>query len=123
MSPQARPYPAKVIDDAIEAILVYYSALEAPINHADLLDRSRDAYTIKVRSVVMWFLKTEGHLSYPVIGKRFQRDHTSVINLVRRAHNLETLETLEDVAEFAKERVASRLLTRHAALMDAQVGA
>lgn len=112
-----RPFPPAMVEDAIEAILAYYSALEAPISESDLLDRSRDAYTVKVRAVVMHFLKTEGQMSYPALGRRFERDHTTVINMVRRVHDMVTLEDLEDVARYVQARVARQMQQRHADLM------
>lgn len=111
-----------MVQEAIDAILVYFSTMEAPINHADLLDRSRDAYTLKVRAVVMWFLKTEAHLSYPVIGKMFDRDHTSVINLCRRVHDLVETDDLTEIVTYAKTRVERGMRQRHEAMM-AEVGA
>lgn len=112
-------YPTRMVEDAIEAILVYYSATEDPISEADLVDRSRDAYTIKVRSVVMWFLKTEGHLSYPAIGRRFDRDHTSVLALVRKVHDVVGVDDLQDVVAYTRDRVAKRMQERQNALLEA----
>lgn len=118
MSPAIKPYPTRMVEDAIHALLVFYSAIEAPINEADIKDRSRDAYTIKVRAVLFYFLKVEGHLSYPAIGKRFGRDHTSVLSLVRRVHDLVPLEDLDEVCDYVKEVVSDKMLARHAQLME-----
>lgn len=119
MSSARKAYPNHLVEDAITAILTYFSSLEAPINEADLMDRSRDAYTVKVRAVVMYFLKTEAHLSYPQIGRRFERDHTSVIGMCRRVHDLVENEDLADIIEFTRRTVAKKMLERHEALMAA----
>lgn len=111
------PYPRSMADDAIDAVLTYFTALEQPISRQDLLDRSRDRYTVKVRAVVMYLLKTEGMLSYPAIGKLFGRDHTSVMGMVRRVHDLVDLEDLTDVVEYAVAAVEQQALNRRAKLV------
>lgn len=116
-SKAAPPAPESMVEDAIEAILVYYTTIHGPINEHDLVDRSRDAYTIKVRAVVMHFMKTECHWSYPAIGARFERDHTSVIHLVRRAHHLVDQDEMDDVYDYVRTRVANQMLARREALL------
>jgi len=114
---QPVPLSARIVEDAIEAILVYYSVLDAPINEQDLIGRSRDSYTVKVRAVVMFFLKTECHWSYPTIGARFERDHTSVINMVRRTRTLVPEQEMDDVYDYARTRVAEALTDRRLNLL------
>ena len=55
-----------------------------------LTDRTRDHNTIRARMAVAWVLRHRRSPppSYPVIGKLLERDHSSVIHLVRRADGL-----------------------------------
>ncbi len=114
----------RMIEDAIEAITVYFSVLDTPISEEDLLDRElgRDAYVVKVKAIVMFFLKTECHMSYTAIGDRFERDHTSVLNLVRRVHDLVTVEDLEGITEYVKTRLTVQAKARQEALMQGLTG-
>ncbi len=124
-APQSPP-PAtpRMVEDAIAATLVYFSVLDTPITEADLLDREmfRDPYVIRVKALLMYFLKTECHMSYVAIGNRFERDHTSVLNLVRRVHDLFGPDEIPDIVEYVKMRVAKQAVARHEAMMAEMVG-
>ncbi len=115
------PHPSspQMVEDAIEALLVYFTVTDTPIHIEDLLSRdmSRDPYVVKVKAIVMFFLKTECHLSYVTIGERFERDHTSVLNLVRRVHDFVTQEDLTFVTDYVKLRLTKQAKARQAALM------
>ena len=112
------PWPPKMVDDAIHAVTVYFSVLETPIDESDLIDVSRDAYAVRVRAMTMWLLKTEGHLSYPAIGKRLKRDHSSVLKLVRKIHDLADPEDLADLLEYVNHAISRKAASRRA-LLDA----
>ena len=114
----------RMIEDAIEATLVFFSVTDTPIHEQDLKDRefSRDPYVIKVKAVVMFFLKTECHMPYTAIGERFDRDHTSVINLVRRVHDFVAQEDLDDIVEYVKDRVVQQAKRRQESLLAGVAG-
>lgn len=104
--------PGSFVEDAIESILAYYTVIDAPISEQDLIERSRDPYTVKVRAMVMYFLKTECHWSYKAIGARLQRDHAAVINMVRRVRDLVTEGEMVEVFDYVRERAAQQLQER-----------
>ena len=111
------PAPERVAEDAVELLLEYYSTLYAPVNEADLLEYSRNPYTVKVRTVVAYFLKTECNWSYKAIGSRLGRDHSSVIDMVRRVQNMASAEEIDEAFSYAKDGVSKRLEGRRKSLM------
>lgn len=54
------------------------------ISHADMLSHKRPASVILPRQVAMYLAKSLTSLSLPAIGRRFKRDHTTVLYAVRK---------------------------------------
>ena len=50
----------------------------------DLLSKRRSQVLVKPRQIAMWFCKEMTLMSYPEIGRRFLRDHTTVLHGVRK---------------------------------------
>ena len=62
----------------IEAVSNFYK-----ISKEDLLSKSKAQAFSHPRKIAMYLCKKELKLSYPVIGKIFSRDHSTVINAIR----------------------------------------
>lgn len=111
--------PSVLVEDYIASMLTYFSLTEAPINEAEMMSTAKDPYTIKVRATVMFVLKTEARMTYSQIGARFSREHTSVLNMVRRVHDFMPLDDLTDVTQYVQKQVSLRAKKRRAALLEA----
>lgn len=68
-----KPLATKFIDEV--------SAISG-VHRRDILGDYRFGFTVDARAVIAICLRRRG-VSYPVIGKALNRDHTSIINLVR----------------------------------------
>lgn len=53
------------------------------VSNVALFSASRDRWIMRARQVISWVLFKRG-MSYPDIGRRLKRDHSSIINAVRR---------------------------------------
>lgn len=106
-----------IIDEAISAILAYYSTLEAPINRADIVSKNRNPYVVKVRGVVMYYLKAEMDLSYVHIGSVLERDHSTVMSAVRTISDKIAAEDFDDVVGYVRDRMARVRRERREALL------
>lgn len=71
----ARPF---LLNEIVEAI-----ARTMKVTTADILGPCRSGQVIRARQVVCWVLSKRGQ-SYPQIGRRINRDHSTVISAVRR---------------------------------------
>lgn len=69
-------------------IIVRQEAQRDQVLERSILGRSRKAPIVKTRHRVWWRIRNELKLSYPVIGRLVQRDHTTVISGVKRAEAL-----------------------------------
>ena len=49
---------------------------------------NRSAPVFIARATAMWIMKNELKISYSEIGRAFNKDHTTVINALRRADNM-----------------------------------
>ena len=58
-------------------------SLTTGITVAEILGPSRRADIVQARAMVCWLCRQDG-MSYPRIGRELGRDHSSIINLVRR---------------------------------------
>lgn len=94
-----------VPEEAVKAVLTHYSVLEAPINLDDIMGGSRAEYVVRVRQMVMYVLKDVCGLSYPVIGRILDRDHTTILSGVRRVHLTTSAEEIEEVREYVQARL------------------
>ncbi len=54
----------------------------------DIVSPRRDAWIMRPRHVAMWLVKTLASKRYPAIGGVFHRDHTSILNGVRKIERL-----------------------------------
>lgn len=69
----------------------------------DIMGKSRAPRFADPRHIVMWMLRREG-LSYPQIGRLFNRDHTTIMYGCRR---VERMPALMAVAEKLSKKVAA----------------
>lgn len=54
------------------------------VSMADLVSHRRDKQIAAARQEAMWRLKAETSMTLPAIGRRFNRDHTTVLYSVRK---------------------------------------
>jgi hypothetical protein len=54
----------------------------------DLKSERRNAGTVRARHILFWVTKEFTHVSLPQIGRRFGRDHTTVLNGIRRVQRV-----------------------------------
>lgn len=114
-----KKYDPKMVDDAVQACLVYYAVFVGPqVTEEELCSRSREQNTLMARAAVMWYLRTAAGLSLSEIGKRMSRDHTSVLSLLRRVHDLHTVDGLDALAEYVTELVDRRAHARAMELLE-----
>lgn len=106
-----------IVNEVIDAVLVYFSTMEAPIHRYDIVSKNRSPYVVKVRGVVMYYLKTVLEMPYTQIGTLLERDHTSVLAAVRNIAQKMDREELADVSEYVQARVRRIRDSRKAALM------
>lgn len=74
----------------------------AQITPADILGRERTAHVVRARFAAMAICRDYLGLSYPAIGRAFKRDHTSVINAMRRVDAVCTDTDLDDMEAIAR---------------------
>ena len=102
-------YDTRMVDDAVQACLVYHAVFLGPqVTEEELRARTRDRNALSVRAAVMWYLRTKGGQSLKEIGHRLDRDHTSVMSLLRRVHDLHTVEQLDALSEYVDALVERR---------------
>ena len=71
----------------LEQVLVLASKLcNVPIE--SMVGRSRTRAIVRARMVAMWGARQFTALSFPQIGERFERDHSTVVNAVQRVEAL-----------------------------------
>lgn len=75
---------------------------------ADLRSSRRIAKVVKPRQIAMYLAKEMTYQSFPDIGRRFNRDHTTVLHAVRKIERL--IETESDLANLV-ERIKRRVET------------
>ena len=106
-------FDTRMVEDAVQACLVYYAVFVGPqVTQEELCSRTRERNALTARAAVMWYLRTKAGLSLTEIGGRLNRDHTSVMSLLRRVHDLHTVETLESLAEYVDSLVERRAKAR-----------
>jgi len=66
--------------------IIHFVAAQSSVEVSELLSECRTAVLAQVRQQAMWLIAKETDLSYPVIGRMFGRDHTTVIHAVRRCN-------------------------------------
>jgi chromosomal replication initiator protein len=59
-------------------------ALETGVPRRDILGDARTKHIVDARHLAMWRVRRETGMSLPAIGREFNRDHTSVLNAIRR---------------------------------------
>lgn len=99
----AKPRRPLLLNEIVSAI-----ARAMKVSLDDLLGKSRDKQVAQARQVVCWVLFKRGQ-SYPQIGRRIGRDHSTVISAVRRFETHAT-DRMRLVAEFfagVEEEVAA----------------
>ena len=65
--------------DIIERVLSKHS-----VDMVEVMGRSRERIVADARHEIWYFMKKLGGLSYPQIGKMFNRDHTTIMNGVNK---------------------------------------
>lgn len=53
------------------------------ITYTEIISPRREVRLVRARHEAMWRLKQETAMSFPSIGRRFNRDHTTVLHAVR----------------------------------------
>lgn len=53
------------------------------ITYTEIISPRREVRLVRARHEAMWRLKNETAMSFPAIGRRFDRDHTTVLHAVR----------------------------------------
>lgn len=71
-----------VANRKIQAIRIYFS-----VSESKLMGKGRELEVIKARFWCMWFLKNHFGYSLSAIGRKFGRDHTSVLHAVRAVND------------------------------------
>lgn len=54
------------------------------ISYSELISENRKEFLVKIRAKIAKVLRDEFGMSYPDIGKLLKRDHTTIINLVKK---------------------------------------
>lgn len=65
-------------------MILEHVALSYGLSVDDLLGRSRYAHIATPRHIAMWLVRRKLHYSYPVIGRLFGRDHSTVMSAVAK---------------------------------------
>lgn len=58
------------------------------ITPLELVAHRREPNLIQARALAIWAMRQDGAHSYPAIGRTLERDHSSIINLHRKAERL-----------------------------------
>ena len=74
-------------------IEIVASAFEVPV---EVLLRSRKRDVVRMRQIAMYLARKTRTISYPMIGRRFRRDHSTVMFAVQKIQRL-----IAENAEFA----------------------
>jgi len=93
--------PPLLIEDIKRAVCKYYG-----ISNVELTSNRRNLETTRPRQIAMYFAKKLSGKSMPEIGRRFgKRDHTTVLNAIRRIEKLcrEDMAIAHDVAHLERE--------------------
>ena len=64
--------------------IMEYVALKHRMTIQDLVGPFRNARMIRARFEAMWCIRQTGRYSLPEIGRAFNRDHTTVLNAIRK---------------------------------------
>lgn len=87
--PEELPAPVQRLGRvAIEEILVERVAERMGYRFDDLVGEARERNITEARHVAMALVREQTDLSYPAIGKLFNRDHTTVMSGVQRINEL-----------------------------------
>lgn len=89
--PAPEPMRRIMIDEIQCAVARYYN-----VRRADILSARRTANIVRPRQIAMYLCKTLTLRSLPEIGRRFFRDHTTVLHAVRKIEGL--IQTDENIA-------------------------
>ena len=65
-----------------------------PVSKEELFGSCRDAKLVKYRHVLFWMLRRNTKLSYPQIGRDFDRDHTTIIHGMQKVEKRKWLKSL-----------------------------
>lgn len=69
-------------------LMIAVHAVKHGVTVSDLKSRSRAQPLAHIRQKIMAKLRRDTDLSYPTIGRIFNRDHTTVLHAVRRIEEL-----------------------------------
>ena len=73
------------------------------VTPADILGRERTAHVVRARFAAMLICRNYLALSYPAIGRAFNRDHSTVINAMRRVDAVCTDTDMDDFEGIARK--------------------
>ena len=76
--------PGFAAAEAIHKQIILRSAREFMISVEDLIGEKRTAWIVRARHITMVRLHVTGRYSTAEIGRRFRRDHTTVIHAIRK---------------------------------------
>lgn len=74
------------------------------LRYEDFSSRSREIRMVKARAAVTYVMRERDGVSYPTIGRRLKRDHTTIIHAHQRAHAW--MDSDQHFAEFVSAQMA-----------------
>lgn len=77
-------------------------SLTTGVRVSDILGPRRDKPIVRARFMAMGICRKHCNASLPEIGRVFHRDHTSVLNAIRRVDELTTTKDRADMRKIAK---------------------
>lgn len=90
---------ARCADWSIDGI-VRWVAAETGVPRRDILSPLRDARTYRARALVAWGARRSLRRSFPQIGRSLDRDHSSIMEAIRRAEQFrQTDDAFRDLAD------------------------
>lgn len=82
--------------------IVAHVSRSAGVKPKDIMGRSHQRHIVRARFAAMAICRDYLDMSYPAIGRVFGRDHTSVMNAMRRVDELCDDTDLNDFEEIAR---------------------
>jgi len=78
-----RPRKTLAVSDVVDKVACYFD-----INPASIYEKTRRKEVVKPRQIIMYILREDFHVSYPLIGQKLGgRDHTTVIHSCEKIKN------------------------------------
>ena len=81
--------PLEVNPDSLQSRAARFVERHLQVDAIDLVSRRREGYVVTARALFVWCVRwSSPSVSYPLVGRWLGRDHSTIINLSRKAEIL-----------------------------------